>query len=527
MHNSVMRRLFGTAVAAFFFGSPPVLSVEGADQIAVPRWSVAEIALAATGTYENLYTQTSVTAAFTGPGGAKHTVRGFWDGERRFVIRFTPSIEGTWTYSTNSQDDGLNGKSGTIVCGPPAKNSHGFLRRDAEHPYSFVWDDGTRYFMWGQTAYDVLRVAMVNDGWKADVDKALAHGMTKIRFHVFAQGDKSSGYGGEPPQPEVHPFLGTGRKVDHDRPNLPYWRKLDEYVNYLASKRMVADLILFNPYGPASAHGTVAQDERFARYLLARYAAFPNVIWCLSNECEKSRDYWDGIGTIVRGEDPWASSGKFLRPLSIHQHTRKDFAFHDSNWPVHAIIQWGIGSRTDKGDVWGNEGITANLGHNRPVVNDEYCYIGNRSRTVVRGAIWGIAVAGGYGSSGDGRRFNDVEPQITGEWHDAEEYRDIRRMVEFFTQPGLEYWKMASQNALATAGTRVYVLAEKGRQYVIYAAVGGTFAIDVAAGTYSTRRFDPRTGDTTALPSFVGGGPCFFTMPDANDWVVVLKAEEQ
>ena len=43
------------------------------------------------------------------------------------------------------------------------------------NPYTFSWDDGSRYFMWGQTYYDVMRLAMVSDSWKVGVDKSVAY----------------------------------------------------------------------------------------------------------------------------------------------------------------------------------------------------------------------------------------------------------------------------------------------------------------------------------------------------------------
>ena len=82
---------------------------------------------------------------------------------------------------------------------------------------------------------------------------------------------------------------------------------------------------------------------------------------------------------------------------------------------------------------------------------------------------------------------------------------------------------MSSQAALATEGTRIYVLAETGRQYVIYAAVGGVCTVDLAPGTYAARRYNPRTGDDEAIGQ-VSGGPRTFTLPDANDWVIYLQA---
>ena len=96
-------------------------------------------------------------------------------------------------------------------------------------------------------------------------------------------------------------------------------------------------------------------------------------------------------------------------------------------------------------------------------------------------------------------------------------------MIEFFTTTKIEYWKMSSHNSLATEGTRVYVLAEPGRQYVIYAAAGGACTVDIAPGTYAVRRYNPRTGDDEANGEVSGGAPCIFTLPDANDWVIYLR----
>ncbi len=170
-----------------------------------------------------------------------------------------------------------------------------------------------------------------------------------------------------------------------------------------------------------------------------------------------------------------------------------------------------------------------------PVVNDEYGYMGqinpkpnvrvNMTRTRLRGAIWGIASAGGYGSAGDFRvpanGMGNVE--ITGDWLDApEEYGDLKRMIDFFTSKGIEYWKMSGQNGLVTAGTRTYVLAETGHQYVIYAAGGGDFSLNVAAGNYKAWRYDPMEGTETSLGTVTGGGVHTFSVPANHDYAVYL-----
>ena len=98
----------GIALAAF-----PIIA-PAAD---VPKWSTVEIVLKASGHYANPYAAgPTLTAMFSGPGGATKTVNGFWDGGNTFKIRFTPTAVGPWSYRVSSSDAGMNGKTGSINC---------------------------------------------------------------------------------------------------------------------------------------------------------------------------------------------------------------------------------------------------------------------------------------------------------------------------------------------------------------------------------------------------------------------------
>ena len=495
----------------------------------VPMWSVHEIELQSTQRYANPYTQIDVTATFQGPNDSKQTVQGFWNGDRTFIVRFTPTVSGKWHYTTSSRDSGLNAQTGTINCTDAKQSDRGFLRRDADHRYSFVWDDGSRYFMFGQTYYDLMKLAMVKPDWKTSVDNSRAMGMNKIRFFLPPQPQSRP----KSPDPPTSPY-GSNK----DTLNLAHWQKLDEVIQYMKDRETVAELLLFNY---RDIYGTQTQDERYLKYAIARYAAFPNVIWCLANEWNytpKSQSYWNTLGEIVRRQDPWFSREKFLRPLSIHQQTRIDFQFFERDWPVHAIIQFGVRNKKyAAGDEWGNEGIRYNLGQDMPVVNDEYGYVGEYQDKSVKGAptltrtkhrqiMWGIYTAGGYASAGDKYKYSQGRPYFSGYWYQPDEYADIKQLVNFFTTKGIEYWQMSSQNSLIKAGTRVYALANPGKQYVFYAAVGGKFTAQIAPGTYTVRRYNPRTGEDVALANVTGNDLRSFALPDQEDWVVYLKVED-
>jgi len=399
--------------------------------------------------------------------------------------------------------------------------------------------------MWGQTYYDVLQPALVNDNWKTSIENSLNYGMNKLRMHVYAQGYyrpnvEFSKY------PDVQPYLNASKSPDREQLNIPYWRKLDEMIQYMCAKGMVADLIITNPYVDNRQFGTDQQNDRFVQYVVSRYGAYTNVIWCVANEWVNSVLYrgghkqdkadFDRMGSLVRRHDPWIADGAFLRPLSIHNDSI-GFDFFGSTWPTYAIIQYGAGNPDyTNGDQWGNAGIVHNLGHSMPVADDEYGYMGeiyptpptirvNMTRTRLRGAIWGIVTAGGYGSAGDFRITPNGmgNAEITGDWNDApEEYGDLKRTIDFFTTKHIKYWTMSSQNGLLTAGVRTYVLAEVGRQYVIYAAVGGAFSLNLAGGTYTASRFDPADGEEASLGTITGGAARTLSLPTDHDYVVYM-----
>ena len=524
---------------------PQIAPGEGAQAV---QWQVHEIVLSAAQSYQNAYTDVTVTANFSGPNNEQRLVAGFWDSGSRFVVRFTPTTPGDWSYTieSNPADAGLT-QTGSFTASPAEASAKGFVRRDPAYPYSFVYDNGDRYFMMGNTYYDMIRTACAGDRWQEGVLQSASYGINKIRIFVH-----SLGFGQDHVHPDYYPAVFPFIDDNHDQISIDYWRKVDEVMLFLAEHGMVADLILFmKPFVTDDdlAFGTLEQDERYVRYILARYAAFPNVIWCVTNEWEfTGRDemYWDHIGGIVRNEDPWMEQatpdGTALRALSIHHATGGrnggKFKFFDSDWPVHASVQYGVRNvRFVNGDEWGNYSIVQNHGNAMPVVNDEYGYIGEDEPLVLtreqhRRALWGIVVGGGYASAGDARIFEDgpdgglARVIMTGHWHEAVEYEDIKRVVDFWTTQGIPYWRMMPQNERVQAGANVYVLgtaadAADTREYVAYAAAGGEFTLTLPKGTYTVSRFDPRTGESAALED-VTGGNASFALPDTQDWVLRL-----
>jgi len=520
-------------------------------------WNVEELEWQS-GAHSDPYRQVELTATFLGPRNAIQTVRGFWDGGSRYRLRWTPVAPGRWTYRTQSNDPALSGKSGSFDVKPAPLTSRGFLRRDEANPSAFVFDNGERYFLFGTTLYGIVGSALDGGTWRQAIEGSARYGINKVRFYVNRWTKMIPG--GQPTEMTAHVEIGDGVF-------LPGFAKSDEIVRLAARNGMVADLIVF--FRDRTVKIGEEETKRYLRYVIARYGAFPNVIWCVQNEWEYSRlpiTFWSGLGRITAAEDPWArierAGRTYRRALSIHQQTRNDWQFNGEDWFTHAILQVGVRNngpgagggdewkRGDRdmthvmrhGDDWGNYGILFNRGHGYPVVNDEYGYMGEPvdvsaqsdeksppaafTREKHRRTMWGIYIAGGYGSTGDKYNYADGKPYTSGNWHEPAEFGDVARLVKFFTRPGVEYWRMVPANNIAN-GARNYVLADPGRRYFVYSANGGNVTLKLPPGQYAVTRYDPREGSSQPLPAHGVAANATFALPEASDWVLDIQVQQK
>ena len=531
---------------------------------AAQTWQMEEITLTAAAGPAIPAIDVAVIAEFTAPDRRVIRVSGFWDGGRTWRVRFTPTTPGAWRYRIASAP-ALAGlaREGSLEVAAAPREARGFLRRHPDFPQSFRFDgSGEPFFMWGNTAYHLVATAQTGAPWRAALASMRAAGLNKVRFHIgsIPVFDKAG------PHPASPAFLDR----DTTRPNPAHWRAVDEVVRACAEHGLLADLIV-NPYiRVVGDDDSTVRDDRHRRHVIARYAAFPHVMWCLTNEWNYSRyprEFWNDLGKKIAAEDPWTldpatRDARMPRALSIHQQTRPDWNFPDDTWPSHVIIQFGVRNRGTTarvgdewnqaaaksgavfrfGDDWGNHSIVRSWNGRHPVVNDEYGYIGEPqdnseprrpggsiaayTREKHRRTAWAIAVGGGYGAAGDKRDFPSGRPYFSGRWQPAPEYDDLSRLIAFFTRGDIPFWRMRPANDLVRGTPRAYALAEAGRCYVIYAATGGKIFVQFPAGNFTATRFDPRTGTETPVPlrSDADGSAVALEAPDGDDWVFRVSA---
>jgi hypothetical protein len=320
----------------------------------VERWRIFEIKLK--GPAEgNPFADTKFYAAFS-HGEKKISADGFYDGDGNYVVRFMPTEEGEWKYTTFSATNALNGTTGSFICTKPGKDNHGPVK--VNDVYHFAYADQTRYLPFGTTCYAWLHQG---DSLASLTLKTLSGGFfNKLRMCVFPKW-----YEYNRTEPLLYPFEGKPEQSwDFTKFNPAFFRNIEKRVAELDSLGIQADLILFHSYDKWGYQKMGSEnDDRYLRYLVARLSAYKNVWWSIANEYDlmegKSSSDWERIISGVAANDP------YNHLLSIHQATR--LYDHSRSSISHVSVQ------NEDTHLAGE--LRAKF--NKPVIYDECRYEGN------------------------------------------------------------------------------------------------------------------------------------------------------
>ena len=296
------------------------------------------------------WAQIDLTAEFTCGKTAK-TVKGFYDGEGRYIVRFLPETAGEWHWRVT----GAVNAEGAEIC-EPAENAHGLVKAVETH---FEYTDGTLFIPFGTTVY---ALAHQDDTLVEQTLESLKNApFNKVRMCVFP---KHYDYNhNEPPCYAFEKSADGGWNVN--RPCIAFWHRFESILKRIADMGIQVDLILFHPYDRWGFSKLPQRDNLiYLDYLLRRLGAFPNIWWSLANEYDLNMDAksladWEEIEEFVAANDP------FHHLLSNHN----CMCFWDAARPnvTHASLQTKGLSEIPR---WIKT-------YQKPVIIDECCYEGN------------------------------------------------------------------------------------------------------------------------------------------------------
>ncbi len=408
-----------------------------------------------------------LTGELRGPEGATLAIRGFHDGGERWVVRLSPPRPGLWTLRTVSNVPALDGQLRQIDAKPSSSRAiHGVLKIDPDHPRHFRFEDGTRFFPMGYEA-DWLWGADMTDPKRRLMNRLIeqigARGFNYVLVNVYAHDTrwapgKSCEWDFGPPA--LYAFGGTNEKPDHTRLNAAFFQAYDRMMWALWERGIVAHMMIkvYNKYvkwpEPRS-----EEEKRYFQYVVARYQAFPNVVWDFSKESYNEKDdrLEQSLIRLIRKEDAYGHL--------VTVHDDSSFLWDDDFGRELDFQTQQVHEHTEAATAFGR------ALHGRPVLNAEFGYEfgveklpthAHRNRSEWKPLLaraWTLTLAGSYPAYYyDNTAWDVVKP-------DPEPPGMMRWKLMKDTLVELPYWKMEPHNELATGGA---CLANPGAAYVFY-----------------------------------------------------------
>lgn len=234
---------------------------------------------------------TSVLCKVTKPDNTSFTVRCFYSSGNTFTARIYADVEGAWKYEIHHKDKCLvkNKFSCMPQCGIKGK-----VRIDPNNTSKLLYDDGSAYNMQGfefdwiflidQDSHDFPKArklidSAVNNGFNMFVSNVVA---LDVEWDHLSEG-RDTEYDFK--NPEILPFVKTNDTIDYTMLNLEFFDKMDKIMRYLMDNNTVMHLMFYvwNKKFPWPEFGE-EDDNRYFRYIVDRYQAFPNLIWDISKE---------------------------------------------------------------------------------------------------------------------------------------------------------------------------------------------------------------------------------------------------
>jgi hypothetical protein len=274
--------------------------------LAIGKWEVFEMSFKSSKDYENPFIEVQTDVVFE-KDGREWKQPAFWDGEKKWTVRFAFPVTGTFTYRVESNDPALNQEKGTVDVdeykGDNFLIQRGHIRVSNNRRY-FEHADGTPFFWLGDTWWKGMCKRITWEGYQKLTLDRKKKGFTVIQTII----------GPYPDEPEFDTRWENEGGMPYDksytRINPEYFRYADQRIEYLVHQGLVP--AIFGAWGYHIGSIGVENMSRFWRYLIARYGAYP-VFWVIGGEVFKGpKDMWIKTAEYVRSIDP------YHRPTTLH-----------------------------------------------------------------------------------------------------------------------------------------------------------------------------------------------------------------
>jgi hypothetical protein len=307
-----MTRFLPAVLLITALGSVPALAAEAAP-LAIEQYRPYDVVLRAPPP-DNPYL-VALSGELRGPDGILLRLPGFHDGGDRWIIRLSAPRPGNWTLRTTSSLADLDNQHRQFTARPSGSaRIHGVLQVDPASPRYFRFADGTRFFpmgyeadwLWGADMLDPERKLM-----RRVIEQMDANGFNYVLVNIYAHDTKwnpgkSSAWDFAPVP--LYVFGGTNESPDHSRLNAAFFQIYDQMMWALWERGIVAHIMIkvYNKLVNWPAAGS-PEEARYFQYVVARYQAFPNLVWDFAKEAknEPNDELQRNLLRLVRAGDAY------------------------------------------------------------------------------------------------------------------------------------------------------------------------------------------------------------------------------
>lgn len=426
---------------------------------------------------------------------------GFYAGENTWKIFFMPDEIGEWSFVTVSPDSDLNGKSGSFNCVPsdlPGRLIGDLNRWKLEDKGDFVAPimlPARQWFKRTETANGIDD--FIN--WADDEVGALIIGTTLVYFNHE--------------QDEI-PYL---KGHEGELFNIEMWDRLNSHFDMMRDKGLGFYIMFYsddqespNKY---NIKGQSIEELRLFRYAIARFAAYPIVLWDTGIDISETRsnEWIDWFAEWFITNDPWqhpvssrtggGSGGKFPKNATYYSDGASNLPSYNtlvSNWKNRSVP-------TAYTDRW-----RENYGR------------GNFNRDKIRRAVWEVGLVGGSAVYVSGNENGGYLSETYVD--DFEAAPDVGVRNRFFTKHIKDFASLVSREELIVSGNGAVLVANPGSEYVVYDHDGGSLELNLsdADSPLCVEWFNPRTAETVKSGTVTPNDRMPFTTSKDGDWVLHL-----
>lgn len=411
---------------------------------------------------------------FRGPSHTTYMMRGFWDGGQTLHVRFTPTEAGEWAYKITSRAKRLDDQEGKFTASetPGAgmvsvanlrhwrtTNKQPHLWLAAEAPWLDL--DPATFETW--------------------LDARKKNGFTHIRGTIL------SGLG------KAKPFGADGR------PDLTYFRTLDERILAAADRSFTVDLIIADQaFIQSGAFNDREKMEPILRYVVARYGGL-NATW-------QGIEHFDdlaGSRGLLR------DVGLFLKELDGFRHPRSSDARASSS-PL-------------LGDGWMNYIIEASPRPEVAAVEHQFTempsvhVISTIEPVGFRHELWNATTNGQYVSVPFEALRNETNAKAVETW-----YKLVSDARHWEFEP---FFDVSGARAVAVDGRKDPEAEVDFVECLTYAQTPGIVEVTLPRHKYNPYWVNPSTGEEIPLKDIRTEVISRQTPDNTNDWILYLPRE--